>query len=196
MMRLVIATLLSLVGLSLFAIEPGEETLLPAGRKWIADTTASWKKEASDSVKVWPGVRADKKARRVEIAATGAGTEAAGLLEFLLVSDNGKAYESVAVTSARKRPVAVARNGTPQASTAAIAAVSINTMRVWPVSTVSRIRPKRRTRSNTFITSPSRHVCGPRSNKSAPPVALPNLPSPSWAFDSIFETAPLRSAEV
>ena len=82
------------------AVEPNEETILPEGRTWIKTTTETWRKEATADQKIFPGIRADKKARRVEIAAVGTGTAEAGVLEFAVVSENGRAYEALTVTTA------------------------------------------------------------------------------------------------
>jgi hypothetical protein len=53
---------------------------------------------AADHLRAWPGIVADRRARRIELLAVATGIEGESPVEFFLVGANGKDYEALAVT--------------------------------------------------------------------------------------------------
>jgi hypothetical protein len=69
---------------------------------WFASETAAWTAQAAGKAEllVLPGVRADRQARQVEVLAIATGIRREPI-EFFVVGENGRDYESLAVTLAK-----------------------------------------------------------------------------------------------
>src|SRR5210317_653993 len=99
---LVLTAFTAMVGL--YAQTPMEKTVIDAGiRKAVGkELAANQKKYAGNKdVMVRSGIVADRSTREVRITAFSTGNTENLPLEYVLVGEKGKAYESLAVTTAK-----------------------------------------------------------------------------------------------